>query len=304
MPSSPSTSVAATLRSFRAPGAWAARDALLLFGLRACALLSGVVLLLIVVFVVGESWPALREIGPARFLGDRGWHPVGGTGSFGLGPMVLATLLSSFGAIFLATLVGVGCAVWCQFYAGLRAAGAVRRIVELLAGIPSVVYGLWGLVVLVPLLLQIAPPGQNLLAGILILAIMILPTVALFADAALSAVPAHTIAGARALALPRHVIAWRIAVPAARGGITTAVLLAAGRAIGETMAVLMVCGNVVQMPSSLFDPVRTLTANIALEMGYALADHRSALFVSGLLLLALVAALVLGANRVRGVGRV
>ena len=161
-------------------------------------------------------------------------------------------------------------------------------MLELLAGIPSVVYGLWGLVVLVPIIQGWQPPGASVLAGILVLALMIVPTVALFADAALRQVPMHLISAAAALGMRRWTITTKVMLPAARHGIGAGVMLAFGRALGETLAMVMVCGNIVQVPASLFDPVRTLTANIALEMAYAQGAQRSALFASGLALLALV----------------
>src|SRR5262249_8200808 len=172
-----------------------------------------------------------------------------------------------------------------------------RSVVELLAGIPSVAYGFWGLVALTPLLRAWQPPGQSLLAAILILALMILPTIALLAEAALTAVPASYLRGAAALGLSRWATIRGIVLPAALSGLATAVFLAMGRALGETMAVLMVAGNVAQMPASVFEPVRTLTSNIALELGYAAGDHRAILFVSGLVLLVLTTALVLLADR-------
>jgi len=162
----------------------------------------------------------------------------------------------------------------------------------LLAGIPSVVYGFWGLVTLAPLVRQWHPPGVSLLTAILVLTLMILPTVALTVDAALAAVPVIHLRAAAALALSRWGMIRAVILPQARSGIASGMLLAAGRALGETMAVLMVAGNVVQQPHSLFDSVRTLTANIALEMAYAMGDHRAALFVSGLALLLMVLALV------------
>lgn len=158
----------------------------------------------------------------------------------------------------------------------------------LLAGIPSVVYGLWGLTVLVPLVSQWEPPGASLISAMLILALMILPTVALTSEAALAAVSHANLQGASALGLSRKGIVLGVALPSARKGIQTGVILATMRALGETMAVLMVAGNVVQTPTSLFDPVRMLTANIALEMPYAMGEHRAALFASGLLLMLIV----------------
>lgn len=254
--------------------------------------------MLVVAFVVWESIPVLRSVGAVRFFSDPSWHP--GEGRFDLTPMIAATLLVSGGAIVLAGPLGLASALFTRQYAPPFLARVYRRIVELLAGIPSVVYGFWGLVVLVPLIGRLHPPGPSLLAGILILALMILPTVALTADAAIEGVESEHLRAAAALGLTRWTVACRVLLPAARDGIGTGVILALGRAIGETMAVLMVCGNVVQVPGSVFDPVRALTANIALEMAYALGEHRSALFLSGLALLLIVGVLVGGAGLLAG----
>ncbi len=276
-------------------------DTPLFWLLGAAAAVTVGILLLIVLFLVRESWPVLGNSGGARFVFDDSWHPA--EGLYGLSPMLWATLAASVGAVLLATPIGVASAAFCQFYARGRMARLYRALVALLAGVPSVVYGLWGLTVLVPLIASLQPPGASLLAGVLVLSLMILPTIALTADATLGSVPESYWRGAAALGLSREAIIVRVALPAARAGIGAGVLLASGRALGETMAVLMVSGNVVQTPSSLFDPVRTLTANIALEMAYATGDHRAALFVSGLALVAMV--LVLAALAWRwGGGRV
>ena len=281
-----------------------AADRLLLGAGRIAALVSAAVVLIISIFVVKEAWPALRDIG-WRFATDPSWYPTSsstspsspGAGTFGLLPMMAATVAAAAGALILAAPTAILSAIFCRFYAPGALAKFYRRVVELLAGVPSVVYGFWGLVVLVPLIRRLEPPGASLLAGILILALMILPTVALTADAAFGrAADAHLAAGA-ALGLSRLTLIFRVVLPAARPGIATGLMLGAGRALGETMAVLMVCGNVVQLPGSVFDPVRTLTANIALEMAYAMDVHRAALFVCGLVLLATVSALVVAADQ-------
>jgi phosphate transport system permease protein len=268
---------------FRSPS-----DARLLVGLRACAALAAAIVALIGAFVVVEALPALGAVGVLRFFTDASWHPAGGAaaGRFNLLPMLIGSLLATAGAIGLAAPIGLASALFCQFYAPPALATVYRRLLELLAGIPSVVYGFWGLVVLAPAIRAWQPPGQSLLAGTVILAIMVLPTIALLAEAGLRGVPRAYLHSAAALGLSRWATIRGVAVPAARGAIVTAVVLATGRAFGETMAVLMVSGNVVQVPGSVFDPVRVLTANIALELGYALAHHRSALFVSGLMLMA------------------
>lgn len=269
-------------------------DRWLVWILRGLAAVTGAIALLIVVFLLLESLPVLQHIGLRRFFTDPSWNPT--QGFFNLVPMLVGTLLAMIGSVLIATPLGILSAVFCQFYAPPTVARLYRSLIELLAGIPSVVYGFWGLVVLVPLIGRIQPPGASLLAGIAILTIMILPTVALVAAASLAKVPQSYLHGAAALGLSRWAMVRGVVFPAAKSGLFTGLMLETGRAIGETMAVLMVCGNVVQMPTSLFDPMRTLTANIALEMAYATDDHRSALFVSGLVLMGLIVLLVAAAE--------
>ncbi|MDM9584354.1 phosphate ABC transporter permease subunit PstC [Nostoc sp. GT001] len=237
-----------------------------------------------------ESLPVLNHVGITRFFTDSSWNPTAGL--YNLLPMLLGTFLAMVGSVAIATPVGILSAVFCQFYAPPVMARLYRRLIELLAGIPSVVYGFWGLVVLVPMIGRIHPPGPSLLAGIAILTVMILPTIALVADASFAKVPTSYLQGAAALGLSRWATISRVVLPAAKSGLFTGLILETGRAVGETMAILMVCGNVVQMPKSIFDPIRTLTANIALEMAYATGDHRSALFVSGLVLMGMIVLLV------------
>lgn len=269
-------------------------DTLLVWTLRTCAVTAGAVVLLITVFLITESLPVLRSVGLIKFFTDASWHPA--EGLYNLTPMLWGTLLAAAGSVIIATPLGILSAVFTNYYAPATIASSYRKIIGLLAGIPSVVYGFWGLVVLVPLIGEFEPPGPSLLAGILILSIMILPTIALVADSSLSNVPGEYITAAASLGLSRWTTVKHVIIPAAKSGLFTGVILGTGRAIGETMAVLMVCGNVVQIPESLFEPGRTLTANIALEMAYALGDHRSALFVSGLLLMIIVVALILAAE--------
>jgi phosphate transport system permease protein len=276
------------------------KDKLLLLVLRGCALLSGIIVVVVTAFLISESVPALRNIGVSRFFTDPSWHPASkaAEGTFNLVPMLTGTLACMGAAVLIATPLGIISAVFCHFYAPPRAARWYRRLIELLAGIPSVVYGFWGLVTLVPLIAKLQPPGTSLLAGSIVLAIMILPTIALMADAALANVPASYLQGAAALGLSRWGTLWGVVLPAARSGLFTGVILETGRAIGETMAMLMVCGNIVQTPTSFFQPIRTLTSNIALEMSYALGDHRSALFVTGLALMALIVVLIAVADAI------
>jgi phosphate transport system permease protein len=269
-------------------------DTLLIWTLRGCAILAGVIALLILIFLILEALPVLQQVGLFRFFTDASWNPA--EGLYNLTPMLLGSVLAMVGSVLVATPLGIFSAVFCHYYAPAAIANLYRRLIELLAGIPSVVYGFWGLVVLVPLIGRIQPPGASLSAGIAILTIMILPTIALTADASLAKVPPEYLKGAAALGLSRWGTIWGVVFPAAKSGLFTGLILEIGRAIGETMAILMVCGNVVQIPQSLFDPIRTLTANIALEMAYATAEHRAALFVSGLMLMLIILALVVVAE--------
>lgn len=262
--------------------------------LRGSAVLAGTSTLLVALFVGKEALPAMRHVGITRFFADASWHPVEGT--FGVLPMLVGSLATTAGAIAIAAPLGIVVAVFCRHYAPAPVARVYRGAVELFAGVPSVVFGFWGLVVLVPMIARIKPPGASLLAAVLVLSMMILPTVALLADSALAQVPHDLVRGAAALGLTKASTVRRVILPAARSGLTAAVILAVGRAIGETMAVLMVAGNVVQMPKSIFDPIRTLPSNVALEMAYALGDHRSALFVTGLALVGLVVIVMVSAG--------
>jgi len=249
-----------------------------------CTLIVCSLLFFIIVFLLDEAALGFTGIGASRFLG-LAWNPT--ENQYGILPMLLATLLLTFGALLLAAPLAIAIAVYCNYYSFGRIAAIYRQALQLMAGVPSVVYGFWGLVVLVPTIARLQPPGASLLAGTIILALMILPTIALIVDSHLKSLPPHYIQNAKALGLSRWTTVRQILLPAARLGILTAMLLGVARAMGETMAVLMVCGNIVKLPSSVFDPVRALTANIALEMAYAMDAHRAALFFCGVVLLGL-----------------
>ncbi len=272
-------------------------DRVLLWSLRFFALIAGSLLFLIVIFLIHEAWPALHQLGITSFFTDNAWYPT--ESLYLLTPMLWGTFLATIGAVILAAPIGILSAVFIHYYAPSLLAITYRRLIELLAGIPSVVFGLWGLVVLVPLIASWQPPGPSLLAGMLILFLMILPTITLVIHSSLAQIPIAYIHNATALGLGRWSMIRKVILPAAKSGIFTGIFLGVARALGETMAILMVCGNVVQAPSHLFDPIRTLTANIALEMAYALGNHRSTLFVSGLMLMAMVVIFVLIAEQLR-----
>jgi phosphate transport system permease protein len=271
-------------------------DRLLVWSLRGIAAIVGTIVLFIIGFLVLESLPVFRKVGVLPFLRDTSWNPM--QELYSLTPMLVSTLLVVAGAVLLAAPIGILSALFCHYYAPKPVANLYRRLLEIMSGIPGVVYGFWGLVVLVPLINRLHPPGTSLLAGILLLALLITPTIALIADASLAGVPQEYLQGAVALSLSRWGTIREIVLPAARSGLFTSIILGTGRAIGETIIVLMVCGNIVHIPSSVFEPIRTLPANIALEMDFALGDHRSALFVSGLLLMGVNLVLVLLAEAI------
>jgi len=265
--------------------------------LKVSALLAASVLLFILYFLVQESIPLIKTLGVGAFF-QGGWYPL--EGEYSLTPMLLGSLYIAIGAVALAAPLGIVVAIFGQFYAPVLLGKVYRGMVELLSGIPSVVYGFWGLTVLVPWITNWVPPGTSVLAGIIVLAMMVLPLVVLTADSAISNVPRDYIRSAQALGLARWGIIYRLVLPVALPGILSGIMLQSGRALGETMAILMVTGNVVQLPEGLFKPVRTLTANIALEMAYAVDSHRVALFISGLLLLLMTVFIVSIAHYLKG----
>jgi phosphate transport system permease protein len=247
---------------------------------------ASVIVCAVVVVVLREAAPAIGAVGLWRFVTDPSWHPA--HGSFNLAPMIVGTFLVAGGAVVLGTVLSLASAIFCCFYAPGWAARVYAGVMELIAGIPSVVLGLWGLTVLVPLIAHLKPPGASVLAAVLILALMVLPTITLLAIVALRSVPQTLLLGAQALGMSRWSVITKIAVPAARRGLISGIVLGASRALGETMAVLMVSGNIVQVPHGLFEPVRTLAANIVLEIPYAEGVHRSSLFVSGFFLILII----------------
>jgi phosphate transport system permease protein len=238
--------------------------------------------LLICAFLLVQSFPALVGIGPIRFLAGRKWNP--SRRQFGIAPMLVGSLCVTAGAIALGAPVGVCAAAFLARFAGRRLGRALRAAVRLMAGLPSVVYGFWGLTALVPLLRKFFGAGKSILTASLLLGIMILPTIVSISESALRAVPEPYIEGALALGASRERGLFFIQLPAAKSGILAAVVLGVGRAVGETMAVIMVAGNQAAFPKSLRSGVRTLTSNIALEMGYAAGLHREALFATALAL--------------------
>jgi len=261
------------------------------------ALVSIFVVFLIGLFTLREGLPALREIGLDTLLTGRVWRP--GREEFGLLATIAGSVLATIGAMILGVPLALGCAVFLAEVAPPRIRDLVRPAVELLAGIPSVVYGLFGLVVLVPLVRQIPVPGNTgfgLLSASIVLAVMILPTITNIAEDAIRAVPRDYKEGSLALGTTHWQTIVGVILPAARSGIVAAIILGMGRALGETMAMIMVIGNSVIVPCPLngnpltlfLSQARTLTGNIAVEINYATGLHESALFATGVVLFVLI----------------
>lgn len=243
--------------------------------------------LLITVYLIISGIPAIREIGLVKFLFGREWASTAAEPKFGILPFILTSVYGTAGAILIGVPVGFFTAVYLSKVAGKRIRSAMETAVSLLAGIPSVVYGLVGMLVLVPAVRSIfhVPDGASLLAAIIVLAIMILPSIIKVSVTALDAVPKEYEDASLALGASPVETFFRVSVPAARSGIAAAVVLGVGRAIGEAMAVMMVAGNVANMPS-LFQSVRFLTTAVASEMAYSSPGslQRNALFSIALVL--------------------
>lgn len=249
-----------------------------------CSAVAAVIIIaMIAIFVVISGWPVLQKTGFFQFVFGTHWDPTNGV--YGILPMVVGSILVTLGALVIGVPFSIAGAIFMAEIAPPRVAKMIRPAIELLAGIPSVVYGFYGLAVIVPLIRNhLGGTGFSILAGSIILAIMILPTILNLSETALRAVPGEYKDGSYALGANEwQTIKW-ISLPVARSGIVTGVVLGMSRAIGETMAVIMVTGNVTRIPSTLLDPIRTLTGNVVMEMGYASGEHQQALFATGIIL--------------------
>lgn len=251
--------------------------------LQVCTIVSVVIVLLIFAFLINEIRGSSITGGLSHFFTDTSWNPT--QSLYGLLPMIGGSIFVTLGSVLLVLPIAMGNAAYLRLHGTQTTRRIARRCAELLAGIPSVVFGFWGLVTLVPLVNKFAPPGAGLFTASIVLAMMILPTLSLIVDNAFHSVSDTQLNNARSLGVNDWQILRLCLFPNAARGIWAGIILSVARAIGETMAVLMVCGNIVQWPTSLFSPVRTLTANIALELGYAEGLHRTALFVSGFVLM-------------------
>lgn len=250
------------------------------------AIVSVLAVALICVFLFSNGIPAMQEIGFADFLMGTEWRP--GNNIFGIFPMILGSLYVTGGALLFGVPIGILMAIFMARFCPPNIYIILKPIVDLLAGIPSIVYGFFGLVVLVPFLREAIDVrenrGQSILCAATLLGIMILPTIIGAAEPSIRAVEQSYYEGALALGATHERSVFSVVVPTASSGVLAAVILGVGRALGETMAVMMVVGNQPRMPESIFQGVRTLTTNIVMEMGYATDLHREALIATGVVL--------------------
>lgn len=250
---------------------------------------SFLILLLIAIFIFREGLPAFSDIGIVKFLTGTTWSEE--KGEFGILPMIVGTVYVTLGALVLSVPLGIACAIFLAEVAPVRVRDVVRPAIELLVGIPSVVYGLVGMLMLVPLISKLGGSGDSILAASIVLTVMVLPTIISISEDSIRAVPRACKEGSLALGATPWQTIWRVILPAARSGILASVILGMGRAIGETMAMIMVIGNSIIIPDSPLDPARTLTGSLALELKYAAGLQWNALFASGVVLFVFILAL-------------
>lgn len=263
--------------------------------LMVCASVSILGIALICVFLFANGIPGMAKIGFGHFLGGTVWRP--GNNLYGILPMILASICVTAGAIVIGVPVGLLTAIFMACFCPKRLYRFLKPGVDLLAGIPSVVYGFFGLQVVVPIIRSTAGgAGACMLAACIILGVMILPTIIAMSEAAIRAVPPAYYEGSLGLGATPERSVFKVVVPAARSGIFAGVILGVGRAIGETMAVIMVAGNQAVIPGGLFMGLRTMTANIVLEMGYASGLHREALIATAAVLFVFILLINLGFN--------
>lgn len=253
-----------------------------------CALASIAAVVLICLFLFANGIPAMKEIGLLNFLTGAKWKP--GNDIYGILPMILGSIYITAGAVVIGVPVGLLTAIFMAFYCPKKLYSLLKPCTELLAGIPSIVYGFFGMVVIVPCIRTVAAlfdvdiSGSSILAASVLLGIMILPTVIGVSEAALRAVPSAYYEGAVAMGARHERAIFTVMLPAAKSGVLAGVVLGIGRAIGETMAVIMVAGNQPRLTGNMLKGIRTMTANIVIEMGYATGLHREALIATGVVL--------------------
>lgn len=263
------------------------------------ALVAVISLFLIIGFVFYKGLTPFFSKGFSMvdFLTGVEWLP--GSEKFGIAPMIIASIIATLGALLIGVPVGIFTAVFIAEVAPKKVSKIMSPLIELLAGIPSVLYGVFGLSFIVPLIQNIfnLPKGQSLLAVIIVLAIMMLPTIISVSETAIKAVPKSYKEGSLALGASKIETIFKVIIPSAKSGILAGIVLGIGRALGETMAVILVAGNSPVIPTSITDSVRPLTTNIALEMGYAFGTHQEMLFTTGVVLFSFIFALNLLLNK-------
>lgn len=253
----------------------------MVFLIAACT--SVLAVLLICIFLFANGLPTIAQIGPLKFLFGQEWKP--SNNKFGILPMIVASIYVTGGAILVGVPIAVLTSVFMARYCPKRIYGVLKSGIELMAGIPSIVYGFFGLVLIVPLIRDVfGGPGASMLAAIILLGIMILPTTVGVTEAAIRGVPESYYEGSLALGATKERSIYAVMLPAAKSGILAGIVLGIGRAIGETMAVVMIAGNQPRMPKGLLKGVRTMTMNIVTDMGYATGLHRQALIATAVVL--------------------
>ena len=269
-------------------------------GFTATALISIMAVVLICVFLFANGIPGMLKIGIGEFLTGQKWKP--GNEIFGILPFVLGSIYVTAGALVVGVPAGLLTAIFMSKFASRKVVKMMRPAVALLAGIPSVVYGFFGLVVLVPLVREwFGGTGSSLLTACILLGMMILPTIITVSESALNAVPSNYYEGALALGATHERSVFHVVLPAAKSGVTAGVVLGIGRAIGEATAVMMVAGNRTTMPKGLLQGIRTLTSNIVMEMGYAVDLHRDALIATAVVLFGFILLINLLTSVLKGI---
>ena len=259
---------------------------------------SMLAVLMICLFLFANGIPAIHKIGVIDFLFGQKWKP--GNDLYGIFPMIVGSLYVTAGAIIFGVPVGLMTAVFLSRFCPKKLHGILKNGIDLLAGIPSVVYGFFGLMVIVPFVRNVfGGNGSSILTASLLLGMMILPTIISVSESSLNSVPSTYYEGARALGATHERAVFMVMLPAAKSGILAGVILGIGRAIGETMAVIMVAGNQARIPDSILKGVRTLTANIVIEMGYAADLHREALIATGVVLFVFILGINMTFNLVK-----
>lgn len=266
------------------------------------AVFSIVAVALICVFLFANGIPAMREVGIFDFLTGTRWKP--GNNIYGIFPMILGSIYATGGALLIGVPVGVLMAVFMARFCPVKLYKVLKPALDLLAGIPSIVYGFFGLIVLVPFIREhFNSNGQSILCASILLGIMILPTITGACEPAIRAVEESFYEGALALGATHERSVFTVIVPAAKSGIFAAIVLGVGRALGETMAVMMVIGNQPRVPDSILKGVRTLTTNIVMEMGYATDLHREVLIATGVVLFVFILIINLSFSLIKRSGR-